>query len=179
MIQRRHAPIDAAVGSPSAGPWDRHGEPSESTPKPRGLDPISDQPGSFQDDIDLVRFSVETDRTGRSTVSVTLSVTGNEATGTASGSSQLSARSKLVAEATLQALHLLPAPVRANRTSFVLHGVKEVDAVGRCFVLVVVQSVQDQETKALVGCTQVEDSRDSAVVRATIQAVDRRVRALH
>lgn len=152
----------------------RFGDESDG-PAERG--PLLDQRAG--DEVECVRYSIERDRFHRLAVTVVLNYQGFQVSGAHSGPAEVHLRDLVIAKATLKALSHLPARMGRKDQNLTLHGVKEVKAVGRCFVLVAVQSVQDRETKTLAGATQVEDSRDLAVIRATIQAVDRRIRSLY
>ena len=117
--------------------------------------------------------SVELDRYGMATVRVTLGQAGVHHLGEARGGGSKEHRLRLIAKATLSAINGIPHTDFRRFQSLNLHGVKEVKAFGRCFVLVAVHAVRDREAVALTGLGPVEDSREAAAIAATLQATDR------
>ena len=125
-----------------------------------------------QADLEYESHILETDRWGRTGAVVTLCREGASWRGTARGVVSRS-RLELIAEATLDAVSQLPEIGAGKIQMLKLHGVKEVGALGRCFVLVAVHAVRDREAVASAGVSEVEDSRESAAIAATLQATGR------
>ena len=127
-------------------------------------------------DLEYESHTLETDRWGRTTAVVTLSREGALWRGTARGVASRS-RLQLMAEATVDAISQLPDIGSGRTQSLSLHGVKEVSALGRCYVLVAVHAVRDREAVASAGASAVEDSREAAAIAATLQATGRWTRS--
>ena len=112
---------------------------------------------------------------------VALEWRGENCVGEASGADLARARMEGFALATLRAIEAalhpsLSASERDGKT-VTLDGVKLVEAFDRQFVLVAVNALLGGEITRLTGAAAVNDSKDRAVIMATLQATDRRVRA--
>lgn len=120
--------------------------------------------------------AIDVDRHGRATCEVVLSEGPRTWRGTATGRASEDRRLSLVGRASVDAVSRVPGIGAERIQNLNLHGVKELVALGRCFVLVAVQAVRDRETIESAGVSEVEDSREAAAIAATLQATDRWVR---
>ncbi|MGI9629289.1 MAG: hypothetical protein ACR2QM_20875 [Longimicrobiales bacterium] len=118
-------------------------------------------------------YAVEVDRNGMALATVVLSRNDEAQVGEARGTSSTERRPRLIAEATLAAVSSFSNLGPRRFQNLRLHGVKEVTVFGRCLVLVAVHAVRDREMISSTGTADVEDSRESAVIAATLQATDR------
>lgn len=112
---------------------------------------------------------------------VALEWQGRRLVGEASGADISRSRLEGFATATLAAVEsaldpTLPESER-DHLALTLDGVQIVEAFDRKFVLVAVSALLGNKLNMLTGAAAVEDSRDRAVILATLQATDRRVRA--
>ena len=140
--------------------------------------PRPDAPIVAHDGPSLERFSLESDRYGFSRASVALQWQGRTHTGESGKGRSQERRVELVTHAALEAVSSILHSSPGRTQSLRLHGVKEINAFGRCYVLVAVLAVRDRETRASSGVAPVEDSREAAAIAATLQATDRWIRGL-
>ena len=129
----------------------------------------------------FMSHTVESLRSHRLNMTVALEWRGERYVGDAGGADLSRARIEGFAVATLRAIEAalepsLPPMERAG-VALSLDGVQLVEAFDRQFVLVSVNALLGGEITHLTGAAAVEDSKDRAVILATLQATDRRVRA--
>jgi len=129
----------------------------------------------------FVGHSIESLRSQRLRMKVALEWNGKRLVGEASGADLDRSRLEGFATATLGAVEsaidpTLPESEREN-LALTLNGVQIVEAFDRKFVLVAVGALLGNKMTLLTGAAAVEDSRDRAVILATLQATDRRARA--
>ena len=129
----------------------------------------------------FIGHSVESQRSHRVRLRVALEWLGDRYVGEALAADRPRARLDGFANATLRAVEgILTRTAEANDVDGValgLEGVSEIDAFGRKFVIVAVNALFDRKMAILTGSGAVQDSLDRAVILATLQATDRRVRA--
>jgi len=170
-------------------------EPSKTPPRPQpstveSTDPVGDP--TVRPDADPIEspteerllflsHTVETLRSHRLQMKVQIEWRGERYVGESAGADLARARLEGFAVATLRAIEtaLDPTapPEEREGVSLSLDGVQLVEAFDRQFVLVAVNALLGGEITLLTGAAAVDDSRDRAVVLATLQATDRRVRA--
>jgi hypothetical protein len=128
----------------------------------------------------LLGHTVDSERSHRVRVQVSVEWNGETYTGQSSGADLPRPRLEALAGATLAAIE---AAVRAEAeeddkpgVALSLDGVKTVDAFDRKFVLVAVHALHGREITGLEGASAIEDSADRSVVMATLQATDRWIR---
>jgi hypothetical protein len=129
----------------------------------------------------FVGHQVESERSHRVRMTVSLEWDGERFDGEASGADLPRAHLEALANATLQAIELTVTQkmMKENGSktfALALDGVKVVDAFDRSFVLVSVHALQGRHILPLAGAASVEDSRERSVILATLQATDRWVR---
>lgn len=129
----------------------------------------------------FVGHQVESERSHRVRMTVSLEWDGERFDGEASGADLPRAHLEALANATLQAIELTVTQkiMKQNgNKSFALSldGVKVVDAFDRSFILVSVHALQGRHILPLAGAASVDDSRERSVILATLQATDRWVR---
>lgn len=128
----------------------------------------------------FLRHNVETERSHRVRIAVSIEWAGQEFQGEATGADLPRSRLEIAAKATLRAVEeALASPAGFEdgaNMALALDGVKMVDAFDRSFTLVAVHAIHDREVISLAGAAAVEDTPDRAVIMATLQATDRWVR---
>ena len=88
-------------------------------------------------------------------------------------------RLEAMAEATLRAMEQALKEEEDHQDSALsLEGVSVMDAFDRRFVLVAVQTVEGSRATGLAGAVPVQENVEAAVVLATLQATDRRIRGM-
>ncbi|MEZ4424333.1 MAG: hypothetical protein R3E98_13055 [Gemmatimonadota bacterium] len=129
----------------------------------------------------FVGHSVESLRSQRLRMRVALEWLDRRYVGEAAGADVPRSRIEGFANATLRALEQIlsssVSPEEAESLALSLEGVKVVEAFDRDFVLVAVNALFDRKILVLTGAGSVQDSPERAVILATLQATDRRVRA--
>lgn len=138
--------------------------------------PFPTQVDPGEHDLAYQSHAIDVDRHGRATCQVTLASGPRLWLGEATGCASEDRRVPLVGRAAVDAVSKVLEINQEKSQNLNLHGVKEIMALGRCFVLVAVQAVRDREAIASAGVSEVEDSREAAVIAATLQATDRWVR---
>lgn len=113
-------------------------------------------------------------------VQVSVEWRGERFDGEATGADLSRSRLETLANATLRAVEQAVDPEIADQggegVALALDGVKLMDAFDRSFVLVAVHAIRGRSVTSLAGAAGVDDSRDRAVILATLQATDRWVR---
>ncbi len=162
-------------------------EPAESGPEEAPALPerlqapveISDLPREPR--LIFLGHSAESLRSRRLRMRVSLEWLGKRFVGEAAAADLARARLEGFALATLRALEAALSPSlsteEARGSALSLDGVQLVEAFDRQFVLVAVNSLLGAQITLLTGAAAVDDSKDRAVILATLQAADRRVRA--
>ena len=142
---------------------------------------VDSREGAAEERLLFLGHTIESLRTHRLNMKVALEWRGERCVGDASGADLARARLEGFALATLRAmeaaLHPDMAPTDREGRTLTLDGVKLVEAFDRRFVLVAVNALLGGEITRLTGAAAVNDSKDRAVILATLQATDRRVRA--
>src|SRR3990172_1629678 len=105
------------------------------------------------------------------TVHVTLEISGGVYRGTAGGGASRTGRLRLVAMATIDAIH----QVGNGSLSFVLEDVSFVKMVGRKIALVCLAMVYTSGEQVFCGSALVGENYKDSIVRATMDAVNRRL----
>jgi hypothetical protein len=130
--------------------------------------------------IAFLGHNIEAERAQRVKITVAVGWNGQRYEGTFVTADVSRSRLNAFASATLDAVQ---AVVRAAREAGLrvggdlsLDGIREVEALGRKFVLVSVHAVEGPGVQTLAGTAVVEESPERAVVMATLQATDRWVR---
>ena len=129
----------------------------------------------------FLSHTMESLRSQRLQMKVLLEWRGEHFVGEAAGADLARARLEGFSVATLRAIEsaLDPTapPDEREGVALSLDGVQLVEAFDRQFVLVAVNALLGGEITLLTGAAAVDDSKDRAVILATLQATDRRVRA--
>ena len=116
-------------------------------------------------------ISVDSQLSGvRSTVRVTLGLGNEEATGFAEGSTAAATRTRLIANATIDALQQLGAVDALD-----IDDAKTMDLGGEEVVIVTVVNVEPPHELRLSGSAIVRQHRDDSTVRAVLDAINRRL----
>jgi hypothetical protein len=162
----------AAAGRTDNGRWLRPAEPPPSiTPAHRAA----------EGRILFVGHSIESLRSQQVTMRVSLDWRGESFVGEAAGTDLARSQLEGFANATLRAIESILSRASARTAlggaTLSLDGVKLIEAFERQFVLVTVSALFDSRVSVLTGAGAVRDSQDRAVILATLQATDRRVRA--
>jgi len=158
-------------------------EPALAMPNPgSSLDPLNPPAEEgLEKRILFIGHSVESQRSHRVRLRVALEWLGDRYVGESLSADRPKARLEGFANATLRAVEgILTRTADANDVDGValgLEGVSEVDAFDRKFIIVAVNALFDRKMAILTGSGAVQDSLDRAVILATLQATDRRVRA--
>jgi hypothetical protein len=128
----------------------------------------------------FLRHSVETERSHRVRISVSVEWAAQEFVGEAAGADLPRSRLEISARATLLAVEAALAspdgPEDGAAVVLALDGVKMVEAFDRRFALVAANAMHDREITALAGAASVEETPERAVIMAVLQATDRWVR---
>ena len=123
---------------------------------------------------------VESQRAHRVRMRVAVEWQGNRFTGDADGPDLPRPRMETIATAALRAIEAAVRPGLEERSpgafALDLDGVEEMDAFGRHYILVAVHALHGRDVTALAGASAIGDSKDRAVILATLQATDRWVR---
>lgn len=169
VAELRAATAHASVGGPVGG--SAHHPPTEPSPD-------EDEAG-----LRTIRFlghQIEAERAQRVKITVAVGWRNGRYEGSAVTADVTRSRQTAFASATLDAVQNV---IRAAREGGLrvggelsLDGIREVEALGRKFVLVSVHAVDGPGVQTLAGTEVVEDSVERAVILATLQATDRWVR---
>lgn len=134
-------------------------------------------PTGAESRILFVGHQIETQRSQRVRMVVSVEWQGQQFQGEATGADVARGRLDAIAHATLGAVE---AAVTAARSpgdfNLTLDGVKVMDAFDRNYVLVSVHALSGRQVTHLAGSAVVEDTPDKAVIMASLQATDRWVR---
>jgi len=187
----RSALVDSAPAQPlSVAPSERRPPPA-SAPEAPAPDPAPlpdptyaielDPAPPMEERVVFLGHAVESVRSGRLRMRVALEWRGQRCVGETHGAGLARSRLEGFATATLRAMEAaLESSVddpRQDTPTLSLDGVEIVEAFDREFVLVAVRATVRHKVTALTGAAAIEDSRDRAVILATLQAIDRRARA--
>jgi hypothetical protein len=170
-------------------PWSE-AQPAEETPRPEK----PERPRERREQPTLVQplpsvagtrilfdgHQVESQRASRVRMRVAVEWQGERFTGDSEGPDLPRPRLETIAAATLKAIEAAVRPALEARTAaqfaLDLDGVEEIEAFGRPYVLVGVHALNGRDVTPLSGTSPVGESRDRAVILATLQATDRWVR---
>ncbi len=112
---------------------------------------------------------------GGAKCSVTLSYDGNTFLGKAQSSASSLSRQRMVAEATLEAVHQF-----LNRENlFSVADVKLSEAAGEPVAVVAVLCNKNQKSDLLIGATCQNDDLNTAIVKSTLDAINRKLTILY
>lgn len=163
VAQTKNPP--ASVPEPAAA----NGAPVKSVIRPL--------PTSAESRLLFLGHQVETQRSQRVRMVVTLEWQGERFEGEAGGPDVARGRLDTIAHATLGAVEsAMSATEGSGDFALTLDGVKVMNAFDRDYVLVAVHAVSGRQVTHLAGSAVLEDTADKAVIMATLQATDRWVR---
>ncbi len=169
---------------PSEGEMkERHAAPATAPPQAsrqlRATEPQPELPREPR--LIFMGHAAESLRSRRLRMRVSVEWRGRRYVGEAAAADLARARLEGFALATLRALEAALHPSisaeEAQGSALSLDGVQLVEAFDRQFVLVAVNLLLGPQITRLTGAAAVDDSKDRAVILATLQAADRRVRA--
>ena len=127
----------------------------------------------------FVSHQVETERSHRVRIRVTLEWRGERYEGEASGADLVRARLETTAAAAVRAIEGAIAPLLGEgEVALSVDGVKLLETFDKQFVLVAIHAIHGRSITALAGAAAVEDTADKAVILGTLQATDRWVRGI-
>jgi len=129
----------------------------------------------------FVGHRIESERSHRVRVRVSVEWNDGRFEGEATGADLPRPRLEALAEATLRSIETAIASEPEEDDSgpvvaLSLDGIKVVDAFDKQFVLVAVHALHGREIVSLAGASAVDDSSDRSVILATLQATDRWIR---
>lgn len=170
---------DAPVSRP-AGPSGRSGAPPQPAPMPRFSTRMAPEPRvAAPGRVLFLGHRVTSQRAHRVETRVSLEWNGQRYEGTAWSPDLPKARLEAMAEATLRAME---AALREDGdhadAALTLEGVRRVEAFDRQYVLVSVHAVEGSRAVTLAGAVPAGENTEVAVVLATLQATDRRIRGM-
>ena len=132
---------------------------------------------TMEDRILFISHQVETERSHRVRIRVTVEWRGERFVGEASGADLTRARMETTAAAAVKAIEGAIAPLLGDgEVALSVDGVKLVQAFDAEFALVAINAIHGRSVTALAGAAAVEDTADKAVILGTLQATDRWVR---
>ena len=125
----------------------------------------------------FVSHQVETERSHRLRIAVTVEWKGEAYHGAATGADLPRARLEATATATVRAIEKAVASrLGEGKMALSIDGVKAIEAFESKYVLVAIHAIHGRSITALAGAATVEDTVDRAVILGTLQAADRWVR---
>ena len=125
----------------------------------------------------FVSHQVETERSHRLRIAVTVEWKGEAYHGAATGADLPRARLEATATATVRAIEKAAASLLGEgKMALSIDGVKSIEAFDGKYVLVAIHAIHGRSITALAGAAAVEDTVDRAVILGTLQAADRWVR---
>lgn len=125
----------------------------------------------------FVSHQVETERSHRVRIAVTVEWRGEAYHGAASGADLPRARLEATATATVRAIEKAAASqLGEGKMALSVDGVKTIEAFDGDYILVAIHAIHGRSITALAGAATVEDTADRAVILGTLQAADRWVR---
>ena len=134
-------------------------------------------PGAAESRILFLGHQVESQRSQRVRMAVSLEWQGHRFEGEAAGPDVARGRLETIANATLRAVEqAMSATESAGEFTLTLDGVKVLDVFDRDYVLVAVHAISGRKVTHLSGSALVEDTPDKAVIMAVLQATGRWVR---
>jgi len=152
-------------------------KPRERREQPTLVQPL---PSSVGTRILFDGHQVESKRASRVRMRVAVEWEGERFTGDAEGPDLPRPRMETIAAAALKAIEAAVRPGLEGRNAATfaldLDGVEEIEAFGRPYVLVAVHALHGRDVTPLAGTSPIGESRDRAVILATLQATDRWVR---
>ena len=174
------APLDSPSSSGAQQSAGVRAPPAPPTPGPRKVaSPV--EPRTAPDSGDRILFmghGVDSVRSQRLRLRVALAWKGDRLVGECACANLIRPRMEGFACATLRGLEQILDPDSTRVDAMLsLDGVRVIKAFERQFVVVVVSAFLGGRHTALTGAAAVGDSLDRAVILATLQATDRRVRA--
>lgn len=132
---------------------------------------------TMEDRILFISHRVETERSHRVRIRVTVEWRGERFEGEASGADLIRARLETTASAAVKSIEAAIAPLLGDgEVALSVDGVKLVSAFDAQFALVAIHAIHGRSVTALAGAAAVEDTADKAVILGTLQATDRWVR---
>lgn len=143
-------------------------------------EPPEPRPTDSPSRILFVGHQIESERSHRVRMKVSLEWDGDRFHGEAAAADLPRAHLEALANATLHAIEQTVAEKMSQDGqgpfALALDGVKVVDAFDRTFILVSVHALQGRHILPLAGAAAVDDSRERSAILATLQATDRWVR---
>ena len=125
----------------------------------------------MEDRILFISHQVETERSHRVRIRVTMEWRGERFVGEASGADLARARLETTASAAVKAIECVIAPLLGEgEVALSVDGVKLVEAFDAQFALVAIHAIHGRSVTALAGAAAVEDTADKAVILGTLQA---------
>ena len=164
VAQTKNPPASAGSDAPAA-----NGSPLKPVVRPL--------PTGAESRILFVGHQIETQRSQRVRMVVSVEWQGQQFKGEATGPDVARGRLDAIAHATLGAVEAAMTATRSTGDfNLTLDGVKVMDAFDRNYVLVSVHALSGRQVTHLAGSAVVEDTPDKAVIMASLQATDRWVR---
>lgn len=134
-------------------------------------------PGAPESRILFLGHQIETQRSQRVRMVVSVEWEGQRYQGEAAGPDVARGRLDTIAKATLAAVeNAMSSDQEAPAFTLTLDGVKILNAFDRDYTLVAVHALCGRQVTHLAGSSVMEDTADKAVIMATLQATDRWVR---
>ena len=125
----------------------------------------------------FVSHQVETERSHRVRIRVTVEWRGERYEGEASGADLARARLETTAAAAVKAIEgAIGSLLGEGEVALSVDGVKLLEAFDKQFALVAIHAIHGRSITPLAGAAAVEDTADKAVILGTLQATDRWVR---
>ncbi len=138
---------------------------------------VTPLPTSGESRLLFLGHQVETQRSQRVRMAVSLEWQGHRFEGESAGPDVLRGRLETIANASIRAVeHAMEATESAGEFTLTLDGVKVLVVFDRQYVLVAVHALSGRQVTHLAGSALVEDTTDKAVIMAVLQATDRWVR---
>lgn len=134
-------------------------------------------PGASESRILFLGHQIETQRSQRVRMVVSVEWQGQRFEGEAAGPDVARGRLDTIAKASLAAVeNAMSSDPEVPAFTLTLDGVKNLNAFDRDYTLVAVHALCGRQVTHLAGSSVVEDTADKAVIMATLQATDRWVR---
>ena len=166
-----------SVAQSSRPPAASEGMKATSAPEPARNPVVRSLPTSQEPRIVFLGHQIETQRSQRVRMVVSVEWQGERFEGEAGGPDVARGRLDAVSHATLNAVRsAVMATEGCSDFTLTLDGVKIVEAFDRDYALVTVHALSGRNVTPLAGTSIIEDTPDKAVIMATLQATDRWVR---
>lgn len=172
VAQTSNPPSPATPPSTATGP-----APAPETGRSGSGAVIRPLPNAAERRILFLGHQIETQRSQRVRMVVSLEWEGQRYEGEAAGPDVARGRLDTIAKATLAAVeNAVSSDQEVPAFTLTLDGVKILNAFDRDYTLVAVHALCGRQVTHLAGSSIVEDTADKAVIMATLQATDRWVR---